>query len=317
MNQPVPTKYPDNSTASYTLFPQKLTPLIKTQLTEPAIARQFIEPETDHSAHPGSVNTPAATDGLPTGFSHDAVADKKHLVHRGVIHKYRNRILLIASSHCAVHCRYCFRQHFDYEQQTFDPEDLPVLMGYLERHPEIDEVILSGGDPLTLKNTQLDAILECLNECESVKRIRIHSRVLTTLPERLNNGLISILWHYRHKLILVMHINHASELVPKIKNTIRTVRDLEVKLLNQSVLLRGVNDDAHCLHALSEALFALGIMPYYLNLLDKVKGAERFYVPDDEAEQIYRELAAMTSGYLLPKLVRDTGEGGFKRIVGL
>ena len=118
-------------------------------------------------------------------------------------------------------------------------------------------------------------------------------------------------------LILVMHINHASELVPKVKTTLRTVRDLEIKLLNQSVLLRGVNDDVHCLSALSEALFALGIMPYYLNLLDRVKGAERFYVPDDEAEQIYRELAAMTSGYMLPKLVRDTGEGGFKKIVGI
>lgn len=310
MTQRASIKDTGKDTNTQPLFPQKLTPLIKAQLTEPAIARQFIELEKDSPP-------PSATDRLPTDFTHDAVADKKHLVHRGIIHKYHNRLLLIASSHCAVHCRYCFRQHFDYAQQTFDPADLPVLIDYLAQHPEIDEVILSGGDPLTLKNTQLDALLECLNECGSVKRIRIHTRVLSTLPERLNNGLISILWHYRHKLILVMHINHTSELVPGIKKTIRTVRDLEIKLLNQSVLLRGVNDNAQSLCALSEALFALGIMPYYLNLLDRVKGAERFYVPDEEAEQIYRELAAMTSGYLLPKLVRDTGEGGFKRIVGL
>lgn len=292
------------------LFPQKLTPLIKAQLSDPVIANQFVEPETSSPAT-------LQIDNIPSDFTQDAVADQQHLVHRGIIRKYHNRILLIASSHCAVHCRYCFRQHFDYAQQTFELEDLPILEDYLKQHPEIDEVILSGGDPLTLKNTQLDTLLDCLSECASVKRIRIHSRVLSTLPERLNNGLNSLFWQYRHKLILVMHINHASELLPEVRIALRKVRDIGIKLLNQSVLLRGVNDNAQSLRELSEALFALGIMPYYLNLLDRVKGAERFYVPDEEAELIYRELAASTSGYLVPKLVRDMGEDNFKRIVGL
>lgn len=292
------------------LFPQKLTPLIKARLDIPEIARQFTEPaaeKDDMAQH---------ADTLPA-FSHDAVADQSYLVHKGIIRKYHNRLLLIASSHCAVHCRYCFRQHFDYAGQTFELEDLPVLMGYLEQHPEIDEVILSGGDPLTLKNAQLNELLTSISQCDNIKRIRIHSRVLSTLPERLNNGLISILWSHRHKLIMVMHINHTSELSIPVKNTLRTVRDLDLTLLNQSVLLRDVNDNAQSLRQLSESLFALGIMPYYLNLLDKVKGAERFYVPDEEALQIYRELAASTSGYLVPKLVRDAGEDNAKQIIGL
>ena len=145
----------------------------------------------------------------------------------------------------------------------------------------------------------------------------IHSRVLSALPERLNSGLLALLQQYRQTLIIVMHINHASELLPEVIAAVKEVSALNIPLLNQSVLLRGVNDDAGLLRELSEDLFALGIMPYYLNLLDRVKGAERFYVPDDEAQKIYYDLASSTSGYLVPKLVRDVGDDEFKRIVGL
>lgn len=286
------------------LFPQKITPLIKEQLSEPAIAKQFIKQEE------------SSKENLPR-FEYDAVADNEHLVHKGIIRKYHNRILLIANSHCAVHCRYCFRQHFDYQQQTFDPKDTSVLINYLDEHPEIDEVILSGGDPLMLNNTRLAELLDCLDQRASVKRIRIHSRVLSVLPERLNNGLLDVLKKYQHKLIIVMHINHASEVLPEVVEAIPAVRALGIPLLNQSVLLRGVNDNAKALRELSEGTFALGIMPYYLNLLDQVKGAEQFYVPDNEARVIYRELAKSTSGYLVPKLVRDEGDDYFKRIIGL
>ena len=286
------------------LFPEKITPLIKEQLSEPAIAKQFIKREE------------SSKENLPR-FEYDAVADNEHLVHKGIIRKYHNRILLIANSHCAVHCRYCFRQHFDYQQQTFDPKDTSVLINYLDEHPEIDEVILSGGDPLMLNNTRLAELLGCLDQRASVKRIRIHSRVLSVLPERLNNGLLDVLKKYQHKLIIVMHINHASEVLPEVVEAIPAVRALGIPLLNQSVLLRGVNDNAKALRELSEGMFALGIMPYYLNLLDQVKGAEQFYVPDNEARVIYRELAKSTSGYLVPKLVRDEGDDYFKRIIGL
>lgn len=293
-----------HATSATPLFPHKITPLIKTKLAEPAIANQFVEPEQ------------TATAGTPE-FEYDAVADNQYLVHQGIIRKYRNRILLIANSHCAVHCRYCFRQHFDYQQQTFDPQDMPVLVNYLHEHPEIDEVILSGGDPLTLNNARLQALLTCLNQCAGVKRLRIHSRVLSVLPERLNDGLLSILQAHSQKLILVTHINHVSELLPEVADAIAKVKQSGITLLNQSVLLRGVNDNARILRELSEGIFALGIMPYYLNLLDRVKGAERFYVADEEALAIYRKLAASTSGYLVPKLVRDAGEDCFKRIIGL
>ncbi len=296
-----------------TLFPHKLTPLIKARLAQPEIARQFIDPSPSADPSTGGAATSAA---LPA-FKHDAVADTQYLVHRGIIRKYHNRILLIASSHCAVHCRYCFRQHFDYTSQTFDLADLPLLTDYLAQHPEIDEVILSGGDPLTLKNRQLALLLEALQASTTVRRIRIHSRLLSVLPERLNKGLIALLSQYRPMLLLVMHINHRSELLPEVKTALHTLRGLELRLLNQSVLLRGVNDSASSLRELSEALFALGVMPYYLNLLDEVKGAEHFYVPDTTAQQIYRDLAASTSGYLVPKLVRDAGEDNFKRIIGL
>lgn len=286
-------------------FPEKLTASVIAKLTEPAIVIQFQD------------NTESVIANDLPEFSYDAVADHSHRAGRGMIRKYRNRLLLIAHSHCAVHCRYCFRRHYDYAQDTFQPEDIGFLGDYLDEHPEIDEVILSGGDPLMLSNQKLGALIGTLYQREGIKRIRLHSRVLTVLSQRINAKLVELLQGYRSKLVIVTHINHASEIDVEAEQVIQQLRALGIMLLNQSVLLRGVNDDAVVLNQLSEKLFTLGVMPYYLNLLDRVKGAEHFYVADEEAKGIYRELAEITSGYLLPKLVRDDGQSAYKCIVGL
>ncbi|PID64366.1 MAG: hypothetical protein CR963_00795, partial [Gammaproteobacteria bacterium] len=271
-------------------FPEKLTAAVTAQLSEPAIAIQFLEAAE-------SAETIEGAGGLPE-FEYDAVADQKYRVGRGMIQKYRNRLLLIAHSRCAVHCRYCFRRHFDYAQDTFQEEDIELLCRHLEAHPEIDEVILSGGDPLMLSNQRLDTLIGVLYQREGVKRIRLHSRVLTVLSRRINTKFIALCQRYRSKLLIVTHINHASEIDEKAGQVIRQLGDLGIRLLNQSVLLRGVNDDAMVLNQLSDKLFTLGVMPYYLNLLDRVKGAEHFYITDEKAKDIYRELAEITSGYL-------------------
>ena len=288
-------------------FPEKLTATVTAQLSEPAIAIQFLD---------STETVPGNAGNLPE-FEYDAVADQAHRVGRGMIQKYRNRLLLIAHSHCAVHCRYCFRRHFDYAQDTFQEEDIELLYTHLDTHPEIDEVILSGGDPLMLSNQRLDTLIGVLYQRVGVKRIRLHSRVLTVLSRRINTKFLELCKRYRSKLVIVTHINHASEIDTEAGQVIRQLGDLGIRLLNQSVLLRGVNDSAVILNQLSDKLFTLGVMPYYLNLLDRVKGAEHFYIDDEEAKEIYRELAEITSGYLLPKLVRDDGQSAYKCIVGL
>nr|CAA6806898.1 MAG: Lysyl-lysine 2,3-aminomutase [uncultured Thiotrichaceae bacterium] len=286
-------------------FPEKLTATVTAQLAETAISLQFQD----------KVESTVADD-LPE-FKYDAVADQRYRVGRGMIRKYRNRLLLIAHSHCAVHCRYCFRRHYDYAEDTFQSEDIALLRDYLGEHPEIDEVILSGGDPLMLSNQRLEVLIGALYQQASIRRIRIHSRVLTVLSQRINAKFLELCQRYRSKLVMVTHINHAVEIDAESGQVIQQLRGLGIMILNQSVLLRGVNDDAVILNQLSEKLFSIGVMPYYLNLLDRVKGAEHFYLDDEAAKGIYRELAEITSGYLLPKLVRDDGQSAYKCIVGL
>ena len=291
-------------------FPEKITTSVKAKLEEPAIALQFQDNQSL------GLSAPPADAGLPN-FEYDAVTDGSHRISRGIIRKYRNRILLIANSHCAVHCRYCFRQHYDYANDTFQEADLNALVTYLAVHTEIDEVILSGGDPLMLSNRRLNTLISTLYQQPTLKRIRIHSRVITVLSKRINPELLNLWQRYRSKLVIVTHINHAAEIDEEAVQTLAKIRDIGITLLNQSVLLKGVNDQVSMLSALSDRLFELGIMPYYLNLLDRVKGAEHFYIPDSEAQAIYHALAKQTSGYLLPKLVRDNGEAPYKQILGL
>ena len=223
----------------------------------------------------------------------------------GVLHKYQSRFLLTLTGACAIHCRYCFRRHFPYQENLPKNDDWLNIRDYLLSQPHINEVILSGGDPLTLSNRKLALWLERLESLNQIQILRIHSRVPVTISERLDEALVSLLKNSRLRIILVVHSNHPAELDDQ---TCRRLADLvqhDILVLNQSVLLKGVNDSSEILTELSHRLFQARVMPYYLHVLDKVKGAQHFDLETDKINQIYTEVLAKLPGYLVPKLVRE------------
>jgi L-lysine 2,3-aminomutase len=242
----------------------------------------------------------------PVNFSADPVADLAHSPRQGLIHKYRSRVLLIAAGTCAINCRYCFRREYPYGQASFSPRAWASAMQYLRAHPEVNEVILSGGDPLALDDTRLAQLTDELQKLGQLKRIRLHTRTPIVLPARVDTGFLAWVGALKLPCVMVLHSNHAQEWqdAPLIA-AMQTLKQAGVTLLNQAVLLRGINDSAAAQVALSEALFDAGVMPYYLNLLDPVSGSAHFFVSDTHAQAIYAEMAAQLPGYLLPKLVRD------------
>ncbi|WP_038252700.1 EF-P beta-lysylation protein EpmB [Yokenella regensburgei] len=240
------------------------------------------------------------------GFSTDPL-EEQHSVVPGLLHKYRNRALLLVKGGCAVNCRYCFRRHFPYSENQGNKRNWQSAMEYVRAHPELDEIIFSGGDPLMAKDHELDWLISELESIEHVKRLRIHSRLPIVIPARITDTLASRFARSRLQILLVNHINHANEIDEDFRNAMQRLRQADVTLLNQSVLLRGVNDNAQTLADLSNALFDAGVMPYYLHVLDKVQGAAHFLVSDDEARTIVRELLTLISGYLVPRLAREIG----------
>ncbi|MEE9424825.1 MAG: EF-P beta-lysylation protein EpmB [Methylococcales bacterium] len=240
------------------------------------------------------------------GFNTNPVGDIQALATPGLLHKYYGRVLLITSGACPIHCRYCFRREFPYHQNQISPRQEQQALTYIAQHTEIKEVIFSGGDPLILTNRRLAQLIKSLEAIPHLKRLRIHSRVPVTLPSRIDDGLLQLLAKTRLQTTLVTHANHANELQSTdVMNTLNQLALVNVRLLNQSVLLRGVNDDAHTLAVLSEALLDAGIMPYYLHLLDKTSGTSHFDLSDSEAQAIYLTLQGLLPGYLVPKLVRE------------
>ncbi|WP_065717758.1 EF-P beta-lysylation protein EpmB [Acinetobacter baumannii] len=223
----------------------------------------------------------------------------------GVLHKYKSRFLLTLTGACAVHCRYCFRRHFPYQENLPKNEDWLNIKNYIESNPDINEVILSGGDPLTLSNRKLALWLERLSSLKQVKILRIHSRVPIVIPNRIDEELISLLKNSRLRIILVVHSNHASELDDFTCSKLLQLSEHHITVLNQAVLLKGVNDSAQTLTDLSYRLFEARVMPYYLHVLDKVKGAQHFDLIPSEIDAIYRDVLASLPGYLVPKLVRE------------
>ncbi|WP_313107804.1 EF-P beta-lysylation protein EpmB [Pseudescherichia vulneris] len=240
------------------------------------------------------------------GFSTDPL-DEQHSVVPGLLHKYRNRALLLVKGGCAVNCRYCFRRHFPYADNQGNKRNWQAALDYISAHPELDEIIFSGGDPLMAKDHELDWLLTQLEAIPHVKRLRIHSRLPIVIPARITDALASRFARSSLQILLVNHINHAQEIDASFRQAMATLRTAGVTLLNQSVLLRGVNDSAQTLADLSNALFDAGVMPYYLHVLDKVQGAAHFMVTDDEARQIMRELLTLVSGYMVPRLAREIG----------
>lgn len=244
---------------------------------------------------------------ISENFSTDPLAEQQHNVLPGLLHKYRNRALLLVKGSCAVNCRYCFRRHFPYADNQGNKRNWHAALDYIAGHPELDEVIFSGGDPMMAKDYELNWLISRLEAIPHIKRLRIHSRLLVMIPARVTNALIQRFAHSSLQILLVNHINHANEIDQAVQAAMRRLRDVGVTLLNQSVLLRGVNDNAQILAQLSNALFDCGIMPYYLHVLDKVQGAAHFWISDQQARDIMRELLTQVSGYLVPKLTREIG----------
>ncbi|YCI81977.1 EF-P beta-lysylation protein EpmB [Enterobacteriaceae bacterium] len=240
------------------------------------------------------------------GFTTDPLEEQNSVV-PGLLHKYRNRALLLVKGGCAVNCRYCFRRHFPYADNQGNKRNWKAALEYIAAHPELDEIIFSGGDPLMAKDHELDWLISELEAIPHLKRLRIHSRLPIVIPARITDALVSRLARSHLQVLLVNHINHANEIDDAFRAAMQLLRNAGVTLLNQSVLLRGVNDSAPALAALSNALFDAGVMPYYLHVLDKVQGAAHFMVSDDEARRIVRELLSLVSGYLVPKLAREIG----------
>ena len=249
------------------------------------------------------------------GFSSDPVGDLAAIAVPGVLHKYQGRVLLTATAACAVHCRYCFRRHFPYAESSAGTDHWQTALDYLAQDHSLKEVILSGGDPLTLSDRRLAEFIRAAAGITHLERLRIHTRLPVVLPERITPEFVRMLTSSRLSAVIVIHANHANEVDDVVTGALAQLRGAGVTLLNQSVLLRGVNDSADTLAALSEVLFAAGVLPYYLHMLDRVQGAAHFEVPDDAAGDLVRQLTARLPGYLVPRLVREVTGAPGKQLV--
>ena len=258
----------------------------------------------------------AENDSVP-GFVADPLGERSSNPQSGLLHKYQSRVLLVLSGACAVNCRYCFRRHFPYEDNRLSSAEFSHIEAYLREHPQVNEVILSGGDPLVVSNARLANLLNIIENVPSVKRLRIHSRVPVVIPQRIDAGLLDILGNTRLDTVLVTHSNHPRELDAVFDAAMGALRQAGVHLLNQAVLLRGVNDDAQVLVELSERLFHSGILPYYLHLLDPVAGAHHFDVPETEARALMAYLHRSLPGFLIPRLVREISGKPGKTLIDL
>ncbi len=247
----------------------------------------------------------AETDEVP-GYHADPVGDLAAMATPGVLHKYHGRVLLVTTGACGVHCRYCFRRHFPYGEANPNADQWEQALRYLHAHADVSEVILSGGDPLSLPDERLAVLAERLDAIPHLQRLRLHTRLPIVLPDRVDSALLDWLSRRRLRTVMVVHANHARELDATTHSALAALRAADVTLLNQSVLLRGVNDTAPALAQLSEALFAAGVMPYYLHLLDRAQGTAHFEVDETTARALMVTVREQLPGYLVPRLVRET-----------
>lgn len=247
------------------------------------------------------------------GFSLDAVGDGAARSGHGVIQKYRGRALLVATGSCAINCRYCFRRHFPYAEETAAAGHWQQAIRLIRADTSIDEVILSGGDPLSLATTKLAELTDALADATHLRRLRIHTRLPVVLPERVDDALLAWIGDLPWPVTVVLHANHANEFDPAVDAAMARLRGTGATLLNQAVLLRGVNDSVDALSDLSTRGYEAGVLPYYLHQLDRVQGAAHFEVDDDRARALHAGLAARLSGYLVPRLVREVAGDSGKR----
>lgn len=249
------------------------------------------------------------------GFSNDPVGDLASATQSGVLHKYHGRVLLINTGSCAINCRYCFRRNFPYSELQLSKQKEDAAIQTLQNDTSISEVILSGGDPLLLSDSRLTKLIQQLDSIKHLKRIRIHSRLPIVLPARITKELICTLSRSPKQIIVIVHCNHANELNDRVIAACNSLKNSGITLFNQSVLLKGVNDDAKVLGELSEQLFGHGIIPYYLHLLDKATGTGHFEVSEAKALTLIRQVQANLPGYLVPKLVKEQAGARSKQTI--
>jgi len=273
----------------------------------------------------GNINDPLLLQVLPqksehktvSGFISDPLNEDQYSPVKGLIHKYKSRVLLISSSTCAINCRYCFRRTFPYSDHKQSKNDWQGALNYIRNNLQINEVILSGGDPLTHNNDYLFWLLTEIDKIDHIKRLRIHSRLLTALPQRIDSNFLNRLEKIKSKLVFVTHCNHPNEIDAVVESKLEALKNKGVILLNQSVLLKSVNDNAETLSRLSEALFEAGVQPYYLFIFDPVNGAAHFNISIQSAREIYQALLTLLPGYLVPKLSVEIPGQTSKTPIGL
>jgi L-lysine 2,3-aminomutase len=264
----------------------------------------------------GDINDPLLRQVLPlseenhrptqsTGL-YDPVGDAAAMASPGLLHKYHGRALLISTGACAIHCRYCFRRHYPYQQSSCNSQDIGGALDYLRQHPEIDEIILSGGDPLVMDNEKLSSLVQQLETAAQLTTLRIHSRLPVVLPSRMDDVLLNLLASSRLQIVMVIHCNHGNELQHLEQSKLHALHAAGITLLNQSVLLKGVNDDANTLITLSKRLLQCRTLPYYLHMLDPVSGAMHFDVNRQNALDIITGMQQQLPGYLVPRLVKES-----------
>jgi len=269
---------------------------------------------------PGDINDPLLKQILPlaeeavtdTRYTSDPLEEHTFTQAPGLIHKYHGRVLLIAANQCAINCRYCFRRHFDYADHKLSREQWAETFAYIKADPSIDEVILSGGDPLAVSDKQLAWMVDELESIKHITRLRIHTRIPIVAPSRIDGPLLDIFTQSRFNVVLVSHCNHAQEIDTHVAHAFSALKKAGITLLNQAVLLKGVNDNSATLIALSQALFTAGVLPYYLHVLDKVQGAMHFDITKNDARSLHNELLANLPGYLVPKLVKEVPNASSK-----
>jgi EF-P beta-lysylation protein EpmB len=272
---------------------------------------------------PGDARDPLLRQVLPLedertarqGFGPDPVGDRAAARSPGLLHKYRSRVLMVTTGACAVHCRYCFRRHFPYSQGPRSVDEWSAALDTIAADSTLREVILSGGDPLMLVDDVLAQLSERLGRIAHLRRLRVHTRLPLLIPERVTDELLALLRATRLAPIVVIHANHARELTGSVVDALARLSDAGIPLLNQSVLLAGVNDDVETLSELCERLVDLRVMPYYLHQLDRVAGAAHFEVSQRRGRRLVGELRARLPGYAVPRYVREAAGAEHKLIL--
>jgi EF-P beta-lysylation protein EpmB len=250
-----------------------------------------------------------------TGFINDPLAELNVQPVHGLLQKYNSRVLSITTGACAVHCRYCFRRHYPYQESSSSSKHWQASLDHIKDDSSIEEVILSGGDPLTLSDRRLQEICASIANIKHIKRIRFHTRLPIVLPARVTTTLLKQITDNDKSIIFVIHSNHANELDNSVSTIIKRLQEFDILVLNQSVLLKNINDSVTALINLSERLIENNVIPYYLHLLDPVAGAAHYDVSLDDAQSLMEEMQARVSGYLVPKLVKEEVGASSKTLI--